>query len=74
MDFQGFDYKQIGIYIVLTEINELGLSKFVPVRVLKKGVNKNKNFKSGDKISKHKIGKMVVFTFSSKSKTNKRLC
>ena len=41
IDFQGFDYQQIGIYLVLTtfksEINELGLSKFVPERVVKKG-------------------------------------
>ena len=41
INFQGFDYQQIGIYLVLTtsksEINELGLSKFVPLRVVKKG-------------------------------------
>ena len=41
IDFQGFDYQQIGIYLVLTmckaEVNDLGLSKFVPVRVVKKG-------------------------------------
>ena len=33
IDFQGFDYQQIGTI----EINELGLSKFVPVKVVKKG-------------------------------------
>ena len=41
IDFQGFDYQQIGIYLALTtskrEINELRLSKFVPERVVKKG-------------------------------------
>ena len=41
IDFQVFDYQQIGIYLALTtsnsEINELGLSKFVPIRFVKKG-------------------------------------
>ena len=41
INFQGFDYQQIGIYLALNasknEIKELGLSKFVPTRIVKKG-------------------------------------
>ena len=41
INFMGFDYQQIGIYLALNlsknEIKELGLSKFVPTRLVKKG-------------------------------------